>query len=179
MKTLMLSTSILLMALPVSGTLGADAAPADPSKAARTAREKAAYATCAACHGQDGKGLPTQPPMAPSLVGSKLATASPEVPITIVLKGIQKADAKYLGVMAPLGSVMNDVQIADALNYIRGSWGHQASAVTADEVRAVREKYKEINASLPRRAYEKKAVDLESKPNSQDGAPRTNSHPQP
>jgi mono/diheme cytochrome c family protein len=154
---------MLLMALASPGIPGTDSTAGDPAKAARTAREKAAYGVCAACHGQDGRALPTQPPMAPSLVGSKLALATSEVPITIVLKGIQKADSRFLGVMAPLGSVMTDVQIADALNYIRGNWGHQASSVTAENVRSVREKYKDINASLPRRAYEKKAEELEKK----------------
>ena len=123
-------------------------------------RGKLAYATCAACHGVDGKGLPTNPPMAPSFIGSKLATAPAEIPATIVLKGIQKMDAKYLGVMAPLGAAMSDEQIADSLTYIRNSWGNKAGAVTPAEIKAAREKYKDINASLPRAGYEKKAEKL-------------------
>lgn len=127
---------------------------------AQMTRGKAAYATCAACHGMDGKGLPTTPPMAPGLIGSKLAAAPAEIPVTIVIKGIQKMDAKYLGVMAPLGAAMTDEQIADALTYIRNSWGNKAPAITAAEVKATREKFKDINTPLPRTAYEKKAEKL-------------------
>lgn len=133
---------------------------ADAALDARIARGKIAFATCSACHGADGKGLPTVPPMAPSLVGSKLAAAAPEVSIAIVLKGIQKMDQKYLGVMAPLGAAMTDEQIADVLTYVRKSWGNTAAPVTAEEVKTVREKYKDINVSLPRTAYEKKAEKL-------------------
>jgi mono/diheme cytochrome c family protein len=100
--------------------------------------------------------------MAPSLVGSKLATAPSEIPITIVLKGIQKLDAKFLGVMAPLGSVMTDDQIADALSYLRNSWGNKADAISPADVKAAREKFKDINAPLPRAGYEKKAAKLEA-----------------
>ena len=81
---------------------------------------------------------------------------------TIVLKGIQKLDAKFLGVMAPLGSVMTDDQIADALSYLRNSWGNKADAVTPAEVKAAREKFKDINAPIPRVGYEKKAAKLEA-----------------
>jgi mono/diheme cytochrome c family protein len=153
-----------LLSLPLFAAL-ALAAPtsrAAPPDEAQLARGKAAFNACAACHGADGKGLPTTPPMAPSLIGSKLATAPSEIPITIVLKGIQKLDAKFLGVMAPLGSVMTDDQIADALSYLRNSWGNKADAVTPAEVKAAREKFKDINAPIPRVGYEKKAAKLEA-----------------
>jgi mono/diheme cytochrome c family protein len=132
-------------------------AQADPALEAQITRGRTAFVTCAACHGMDGKGLPTTPPMAPSLVASKLLNAPAEVPITIVLKGIQKMDAKYLNVMAPLGTAMTDEQVADTLTYARRSWGNTAPAVTAAEVKAVREKFKDINQPLPRTSYEKKA----------------------
>ena len=148
---------ITLAALLTAGTVPSHA---DAALDARMAKGKIAFTTCAACHGMDGKGLPTNPPMAPSLVGSKLANAAAEVPVTIVLKGIQKLDQKYLGVMAPLGAAMTDDQLADALTFIRNSWGNSASAVTAEEVKALREKFKDINVSLPRTAYEKKAEKL-------------------
>ena len=155
-----------LLSLPLFAALAlalaAPTSPAAPPDEAQLARGKAAFNTCAACHGADGKGLPTTPPMAPSLIGSKLATAPSEIPITIVLKGIQKLDAKYLGVMAPLGSVMTDDQIADALSYLRNSWGNKADAVTPAEVKAAREKFKDINAPIPRVGYEKKAAKLEA-----------------
>jgi cytochrome c553 len=51
----------------------------------------ASYAICSACHAPDGKGLNagTPMPMAPSLAGSKLATAGDgEVLAAIILNGI-------------------------------------------------------------------------------------------
>ena len=135
---------------------------AEEELGARLLRGKTTFMTCAACHGMDGKGLPTNPPMAPSLSGSKLATGPAEVTTAIVLKGIAKTDAKYLGVMAPLGAGLNDEQIADVVTYIRKSFGNQASEVAVADVKTWREKYKEVTASLPRTAYEKKAEKLEA-----------------
>lgn len=128
--------------------------------AARQARGKTAFATCIACHGADGKGLPTNPPMAPSLVGSKLATGPAEITTAILLKGIAKTDAKYLGIMAPLGATMNDEQIADVLTYIRTSFGNTAAPVAVADVKTWREKYKDINSMLSRSVLEKKAAQL-------------------
>lgn len=151
------------MALPRLASAQADAAPADEALKAQMERGKTAFMTCAACHGMDGKGLPTTPPMAPSLVGSKLATAPAELPATIVLKGIQKTDAKYLGLMAPLGAAMTDDQIADVLTYVRNSWGNKAAAVTPAEVKAAREKNKEMTVSPTRADIEKKLAELEAR----------------
>ena len=131
-----------------------------PELEAQLARGKSAYAVCAACHGPDGKGLPTTPPMAPSFIGSKLANAAPEVPVALVLKGIQKLDTKYLATMAPLGATMTDDQVADALTYIRKSWGNSAAAISSAEVKEIRQKYSSITAPLPRSGYEKKAEKL-------------------
>lgn len=133
---------------------------AEGDVAAQMARGKTAYMTCAACHGMDGKGLPTTPPMAPTLIGSKLLNGPAEVPTAIILKGIQKMDQKYLGIMAPLGAAMTDAQIADVLTYVRGSFGNTAAPVAEADVKTWRDKYKEVNAPLPRTAYEKKSEKL-------------------
>lgn len=133
---------------------------AEDDLTARIAKGKASYMTCAACHGIDGKGLTTNPPMAPSFIGSKLANGPAEVAAAIVLKGIQKTDSKYLGIMAPLGAALTDDQLADVLTYIRGSFGNKATPVDAADVKTWREKYKEVTASLPRAVFEKKAETL-------------------
>jgi mono/diheme cytochrome c family protein len=104
----------------------------------------ASYAICSACHAPDGKGLNagTPMPMAPSLSGSKLATAGDgEVLAAIILNGIQKEDTKYLGVMAPLGAMFTDDQFAEVITYVRSAFGNTASAVTVDQAKAWREKY--------------------------------------
>ena len=152
---------------------------AEDDAAASIARGKTVFLTCAACHGPDGKGLPTNPPMAPSLVGSKLATGPAEVPVAIVLKGIQKNDTKYLGMMTPLGPALSDQQLADVLTYIRGSFGNKASAIAVKDVAKWREKYKEITAPLPREAFEKKSEKLAAEEKAASPAPATTATPTP
>ena len=41
--------------------------------------------------------------------------------------------------MPPQGAALSDKQIADALTYIRNTWGNKASAVTAEQVKTIRE----------------------------------------
>lgn len=164
--TVMTSLAKSLIIIPLvclAGSLSLAHA-AEGDVAAQMARGKIAYMTCAACHGMDGKGLPTTPPMAPTLAGSKLLNGPAEIPAVIILKGIQKMDQQYLGIMAPLGAAMTDAQIADVLTYTRGNFGNTASSVSEEEVKMWREKYKEVNAPLPRSAYEKKSEKLAAEP---------------
>lgn len=112
--------------------------------AAQAQTPSASYALCAACHAPDGKGISagTATPMAPALAGSKLATnGNGELLASIVFTGIAKEDAKFLGMMAPLGPMMKDEDMAAVLTYIRQNFGNTASPVTVEQVRAWREKY--------------------------------------
>ena len=52
----------------------------------------------------------------------------------IGVKGIQ-----YNNVMSPWGSVLDDEEMANVLTFIRSSWGNTGAAVTAEEVKAVRD----------------------------------------
>jgi mono/diheme cytochrome c family protein len=103
------------------------------------------YGTCAACHGPDGKGFspPGLPsPMAPALAASKLANAGDgEIITAIVLNGIVKEDAKYMGMMSPLGPMLTDEQLAEVITYVRSNFGNKAPAVTVDQVKQWRAKY--------------------------------------
>src|SRR5262249_27874218 len=56
---------------------------------------------CQACHQPDGRGLAQ---VAPSLVGSALALAAPEIPSRILLNGKEGS----VGLMPPIGSALND-----------------------------------------------------------------------
>ena len=94
---------------------------------------------CQACHQPDGRG---QERLAPSLVGSALALAAPEIPARILLSGKEGP----LGLMPPVGSVLNDDQIAGVLTYIRREWGQTGTPVDPAQVRTVREQ----NASRTR-----------------------------
>ncbi len=87
---------------------------------------------CQACHQPDGRG---QERVAPSLVGSALALASPDIPVRILLSGKEGP----IGLMPPVGSVLSDDQIAGVLTYVRREWGQPGSAVDPAAVKSVRE----------------------------------------
>ena len=87
---------------------------------------------CQACHQPDGRG---QDRVAPSLVGSTLALASPDIPVRILLNGKEGP----VGLMPPVGSVLSDDQIAGVLTYVRREWGQPGSAVDPATVKSVRE----------------------------------------
>ncbi|HEY7059063.1 MAG TPA: c-type cytochrome [Vicinamibacterales bacterium] len=87
---------------------------------------------CQACHQPDGRGLDR---VAPSLVGSSLALAAPEIPARILLNGKEGS----IGLMPPIGSALNDDQIAAVLTYVRREWGQTGTAVDPATVKAVRE----------------------------------------
>jgi mono/diheme cytochrome c family protein len=86
---------------------------------------------CQACHQQDGRG---QDRLAPSLIGSALALAAAEVPARILLHGKEGP----IGLMPPVGQVLNDDQIAAVLTYIRREWGQPGSPVDPATVKGVR-----------------------------------------
>jgi mono/diheme cytochrome c family protein len=87
---------------------------------------------CQACHQPDGRG---QEKIAPSLVGSTLALAAPEIPARILLNGKEGT----IGLMPPVGSVLSDDQIAAVLTYVRREWGQPGSPVDPAVVKTVRE----------------------------------------
>ena len=87
---------------------------------------------CQTCHQPDGRG---QEKIAPSLIGSTLALASPDIPARILLNGKEGP----IGLMPPVGSVLTDDQIAGVLTYIRREWGQTSSPVDAATVKAVRD----------------------------------------
>jgi mono/diheme cytochrome c family protein len=86
---------------------------------------------CTACHQQNGQGLEK---VAPTLVGSQFALASPQITVRILLNGKEGPS----GLMPPLGSVLTDDQIAAVLTYVRRAWGNDGSPVASREVAQVR-----------------------------------------
>jgi uncharacterized protein len=95
--------------------------------------------TCIACHGPDGKGVPGA---FPPLDGSDWLVEDPSVPVKVVLSGLQGnitvAGQPFNSMMAPLGAMLNDQQLADVLTYVRQSWSNDLPAVTADQVAKIR-----------------------------------------
>jgi mono/diheme cytochrome c family protein len=86
---------------------------------------------CESCHQPDGRG---QERMAPSLVGSDLALAAPEITARILLNGKEGA----VGLMPPLGSALTDEDVAAVLTYVRREWGQTGTAVEPAVVASVR-----------------------------------------
>lgn len=120
--------------------IDAPAANADaPIDAAAMAAGKTSYMLCGACHGQNGEGTPIAPPLA----GSEWVTGPVSNLIRIQLRGltgpITVAGKEYNvpGGMAPL-AYQTDEQIAHVLTFVRNSFGNKASAVTPDQVKALR-----------------------------------------
>jgi mono/diheme cytochrome c family protein/glucose/arabinose dehydrogenase len=107
-------------------------APLSASEQQRFAAGQEVYGNvCQACHQPDGRGLER---VAPPLVGSAFALATPEVPIRILLHGKEGS----VGLMPPVGQVFTDEQIASVLTYVRREWGQGASPVEPATVGSVR-----------------------------------------
>jgi cytochrome c oxidase cbb3-type subunit II len=97
---------------------------------------------CVTCHQPTGLGMPVA---FPPLAGSDWVKGNKERLIKISLYGLSGEIAvngvKFIGAMPPPGTPpgsLTDQQIADVLTFVRNSWGNSASAVTPDEVAAVR-----------------------------------------
>jgi mono/diheme cytochrome c family protein len=92
---------------------------------------------CLACHQADASGVPN---MNPPLIKTKYVLGDKATLVKIVLNGMKQVQIDgddYTGVMAPHPD-LTDQQIADALTYVRNSFGNKASAVTVGQVKAIR-----------------------------------------
>lgn len=106
---------------------------------------------CFACHQPTGLGLPG---MFPPLASSDWVNAKkPDRIIRMVLHGFTgpitlngKPFTSPAPLMPPQGAALSDTQIADVLTYVRSSFGNKADAVTADQVKAIREAEKARSA---------------------------------
>jgi mono/diheme cytochrome c family protein len=111
--------------------------------AAILARGKARYdQVCGLCHGVDGLGKPGQaPPLADSeWVNTKGVQRVIAVPLAGIGGPLTVKGQTWNLSMPAMGAAMSDEDLAGVLTYIRSSWGNKASAVTADDVKAVRAK---------------------------------------
>lgn len=104
-----------------------------------TAQAQADYKMyCGTCHGRDGQG---RDHVVPALAGNAtVLAANPASMINVLLHGGQTAHTQtHIGYDMPAYDwKFNDQQAAELLNYVRASWGNQAAAVTAQQVKAQR-----------------------------------------
>jgi mono/diheme cytochrome c family protein len=113
----------------------AAAAPAGPSDPG----EQVYQSVCSACHQATGQGLAGS---FPPLAGSEWVGADPETPIRVVLMGLQGPIAVKGGQfnsMMPPPPGLDEEKIAAVLTFVRSHFGNNASAVTKDQVVAVKQ----------------------------------------
>jgi len=111
-----------------------------PLKASIERGKKVYAAVCMACHQPDGLGVQR---MNPPLVQTKWVLGDKKALATIVLNGLKGGEIEIDGddfhnPMPPQATQLTDQQIADALTYVRNSFGNKASAVSPAEVKAAR-----------------------------------------
>ena len=116
------------------------ALPVKPVAAGGAAMGAEVFTRCAACHQSTGAGMPgAYPPLA----GSEWLLNNPAVPIRIVLHGLQGAitvkGQSFNNAMTPFADQLSDAEIAAVLTYERSNWGNNAPAVTAEQVKAIRD----------------------------------------
>jgi len=96
------------------------------------------YTYCSACHQVDGEGAGGR---FPTLVGTKWVMGDKSKLIEVILTGLEGSivvkGESYSGLM-PQHSFLKDEDISVILTYIRSSFGNDASAVSVEEVKQVR-----------------------------------------
>jgi mono/diheme cytochrome c family protein len=114
--------------------------PAPEVVASTSADGGAIYASrCASCHQPEGKGVPGA---FPPLAGSPWPTGAEEVPVRIVLHGLQGPidvlGVTYQGAMPAFGAQLGDAEVAAVLTHVRKSFGNTAGPINEAQVAVVR-----------------------------------------
>jgi mono/diheme cytochrome c family protein len=94
---------------------------------------------CASCHRPDGRGYDR---VFPPLAGNAIVLApNPDSLVSVVLKGAmtpRTASTPAQFAMPSFDWRLSDEDVADVVTFIRASWGNDAAAVNAVEVKALR-----------------------------------------
>ena len=95
---------------------------------------------CMSCHQIDGNGIAG---VFPPVNGTEWVNGDKGRLIRIVLSGVmgpmEIGNVTYSGAMPGWQAFLNDEEMAALLTYMRSAWDNDASSVTANEVRLVRE----------------------------------------
>lgn len=120
---------------PIVKTEGADL---DPFQFAMK-KGVTVYGNCTGCHQATGVG---QPGSIPPLAGSEWVLGGTERIIRVALHGlagpVQVKGATYNGAMTAQGG-LSDKDLSYVLTYVRNSWGNEATMITPEMVKKVRE----------------------------------------
>jgi alcohol dehydrogenase (quinone), cytochrome c subunit len=135
-----------LKSLPASGDSGTPYSPstAEAEQLAKLDFSKTGsrvyYEYCSNCHVTDGSGYY---PYQPALAGNPVVMdADPSSLINLTLNGslrVFTGQGPDVNDMPYFRQLLSDQQIADALTFIRNSWGNTAGPVTETQVSAIRE----------------------------------------
>ncbi|MBS3770795.1 MAG: cytochrome c [Bacteroidales bacterium] len=94
---------------------------------------------CLTCHQKDGSGVPS---MYPPVIDNPRVKGDKERLIKIILEGqtgrIEVRGMSYNGVMPPFKN-LSDEEVASVLTYMRQNFENDTTAITIDEVKAVRD----------------------------------------
>jgi mono/diheme cytochrome c family protein len=134
-------------------------------------------AHCATCHQPNGEGMPNiYPPLAKSNW-----VDDDERLIKLVLKGLwgplevngQKFDpGKGVPPMMGFGGLLNDIEMAAVLSYVRQSFGNEGSPVSAEAVRKVREGTRDrVNFYMTEEILKEHPLIAPNTPSDRSGAP--------
>ena len=102
------------------------------------AGEKLYNTYCAPCHQRDGQGAP---PRYPPLVGTEWVTGDTQRLISVIINGLEGpivVNGEPYNNAMPQHSFLSDQEVAEVATFIRQNLGNDASAVTAEEVQAMR-----------------------------------------
>lgn len=99
---------------------------------------------CSTCHQQNGGGLTG---VYPPLSRSEWVLGDASLALRIIEHGLMGSitvlGEDYQNVMAPQGHQLSDEELHNILNHIRTSFGNTATLVTLEEVKMLRQKYKD------------------------------------
>lgn len=116
----------------------AEAAPVNAAVFSRPSYGKTLYMRyCSTCHSPDGKGTDYN---VPSLVGNSAVMAKdPSSLIRVIADGAHTPQTQgAIPFMMPgYKGLLSDKEMADVVNYVRGSWGNGAPAATEAEVQKI------------------------------------------
>jgi mono/diheme cytochrome c family protein len=100
--------------------------------------------SCSACHEANGMGVPRMfPPLAHN---ANVQSTDPTTVIRVILRGARTVPTSARptpSAMPAFGWKLSDEQVAAVATYVRNHWGNAASAVSSDQVKALR---KELRA---------------------------------
>ena len=113
--------------------------PAESAAAANGAGRMSYVALCAGCHGLDGDGVPNT--VVSMRANSTLRLVDPRNLIVAMLDGIGAENFPHrasMQAMPGFSDKLSDAEAAALANYLRVTWGGQATDVTPAAVRALR-----------------------------------------